>query len=82
MGVMEAFDARWPTTLKVIQLKDLRTTIWDAVKPGVIYVDGLGEGRYWPLRCSIWPSRSTPECPAHATDDGWADRSEPMPIVM
>jgi hypothetical protein len=80
--VTEAFITRWPTTFKVIQPEDLRVAIWEAMKPNAIYADGPLRGRYWPLRCSIWPCRPVHPCAAGDGNSHWAEHLDAMPMIV
>lgn len=73
---------RWGAVLgAAIEPEDLRVLIWSAAKPQAIYIDGPPQGRYWPVRCSIWRCRVTPESTlgCHAP---MRDEVGPMPWIM
>jgi hypothetical protein len=58
---MEAFDRRWPTTLRSIAASDLKSEIVGAILPG-IYA-GPVAGRYQALKLSVWPESPRGRCP-------------------
>ncbi len=78
--VSEAFSTRWSTTLRVFEPGDLRMIVWAALKPSVIYTAGPPQGRYWPLRCSIWPCRRS-EAPMVDRSPS-PDLLDPMPVLF
>ena len=58
LEVVEAFHARWPTTLRLIRAEDLRQEVWRCMRPAVMPPTLTGRGGYQALRLSIWASRS------------------------
>jgi hypothetical protein len=56
VDLVEAFTARWSTTIRVIEPEGVRATIYRVIKPGVIKLSG-DRGGYQNVRLSIWPRR-------------------------
>ena len=54
--LVEAFTGRWPTIMRIIQTEELRTTIYNSMKPSVI---SDRTERRAAARLSIWARRPT-----------------------
>jgi hypothetical protein len=53
---LRAFERRWPTTLKPIEVGTVRNAIYFAMRPGIIFDTGPHHSRYQQIRICIEPS--------------------------
>jgi hypothetical protein len=77
-----AFGSRWPTTLRLIEPKDLPNEVYAASRPGQIATSPWIGGRYQGLKLAIWPRRSRTrarQSTAAIAPDTWI---EPMPVLI
>jgi hypothetical protein len=52
---LKAFGRRWPTTLRRIEVEDIRNEIYFAMRPGIIFDTGPHHSRYQRVRMCIEP---------------------------
>jgi hypothetical protein len=72
--LVEAFTQRWPTEMRVIQIEELRTTIYNSMKPSVI---SDRTQRRAAARLSIWARRPKFVEPRVCEWDG-----EALPVII
>jgi hypothetical protein len=77
--VLEAFQTRWPTSIRPLSSENLRLEIVQIVRPGLLPLAEMS-ARYQSLKLAIWPRRekrmSAPRLQPPRYD------LEPMPIVF
>jgi hypothetical protein len=77
--VLEAFQPRWPTSIRLIQPEMLRSEIGVIIGPDSL-TSAEVSGRYQGLKFSVWPRRSGKKvAPIVAST---ISDAEPMPIVF
>jgi hypothetical protein len=80
LEVVEAFHARWPTTLRLIRAEDLRLEVWRCMRPAVMPPTLTGRGGYQALRLTIGPCRSVVRTPVLSSYP--PEFVAPMPVLL
>jgi hypothetical protein len=73
------FGRRWPTTLRRIVGEELRATIYEATRPGVI-ADLRQSGRYQRVKWSLGPQRR--QTRTHAAPSPPTGYLDPLPLIV
>jgi hypothetical protein len=77
--VLEAFQSRWPTTIRPLSSENLRSEIVQIVHPGSLSSAELS-ARYQSMKLAIWPRREKRKATARLEQSRY--ELEPMPIVF
>ncbi len=65
---IEVIERRWPTTLRPIDVEELRSEVYFAVRPGIIFDTGPHQGRYQAIRLAVEPQMT------RLSVQGWSRR--------
>lgn len=84
--LQEAFDRRWPVTLRAIEQGEVRREVYFSLHPArIARLDGIGR-RYQSSRLTIGPRRPPlPQRPSATPRTSWAGspgQVAPMPILL
>jgi hypothetical protein len=77
--VQEAFQSRWPTTIRPLDSENLRSEIVQIVRPGLLPLAEMS-ARYQSLKLAIWPRREKSKVTPRLEQPRY--ELEPMPIVF
>lgn len=80
--VLSAFNTRWTTAIRLIELVELRTEVLAAVHPAVIAAPPCRSGRYQSLKFSIWSQQRGTGIQASPVSYAPNSYFEPMPVLI